>query len=427
MKKCSFLFFAMLAFFSASVFAQSSVAQVGLLDGILQTYQSATANWINIAQGYALRIFVSLAGLSIAFFGVKIVFDGGGLDTLIGKIAMKFFWEGFFFTIIYMAPTWIPLISATFIKMGQGFATSGGGGAINSPSQIMDLGTQTANSMFGIWKTIASGSVTSIGNDIVLGAVLVVAAICAVVAFGLIAFQLLITQIELSILASIGMIMLGFLGSPATKSFGEKYFSYLISLGTKLMVIFAMASLGPSIAQTASDKIASLAAIGAVPLGDVLAVGIGLLIYGTLCSQIPAMASGMLSGSVATSAGAVAGAAMAGAAAGVGAAMAATGAVAAATKAGSSAASGLRSGLDHLSKLLGGGGDAAASGGSTLMNSLGGSSGSSSFGDDPFKGSNNESTFSKGMNKLGEGAQKLAASEGQAGGSGDVNTGDHGH
>jgi type IV secretion system protein TrbL len=303
--------------------------------------------------------------------------------------------------------------------------------------------------MLGVWKNLASGSVTSIGSDILLGMGLVVAAICALAGFAIIALQLLLTQVELAIIAPIGVVMLGFFAAPATKAIAEKFPSYLISVGVKLMFIFAMASLGPKIGEVAITNIQTLSAAGDQRLAGVLGLSFSVLIYGILCLQIPAMASGMLSGSVSTSLGGIAGGAMAAGGAVAGAAMAAGGAAAGAAKAGLGISGSTRGAMDAMSVLMGGGGDVSAWSGNPLDASPSGSSASSSspFGEDPFKNyvppasgapdsiggtpstpsqPKGQSTFSSGMDKLNQGIGGLAASEGQTGSGVDINSGNHG-
>ena len=424
----------------------TKASAAGLLDGILETYQGATSGWMKVAQNYAYMIFGGLAPLSISFWAIQsLVFEGLDVSALIGKLGLKIFWLAFFFTIIFLAPTWVPQVTGTFMVMGKGFAGSSGS-VITSPSQMMGVGVDIADAMLGVWKNLASGSVTSIGSDILLGMGLVVAAICALAGFAIIALQLLLTQVELAIIAPIGVVMLGFFAAPATKAIAEKFPSYLISVGVKLMFIFAMASLGPKIGEVAITNIQTLSAAGDQRLAGVLGLSFSVLIYGILCLQIPAMASGMLSGSVSTSLGGIAGGAMAAGGAVAGAAMAAGGAVAGTAMGGKAA-------IARLAELTGatsGSAGEAFSGiasGLGSMASGGAASAASPFGDDPFKnvssslssgvdsigGTQNapsqpkgQSTFSSGMDKLNQGIGGLAASEGQTGSGVDINSGNHG-
>lgn len=424
----------------------TKASAAGLLDGILETYQGATSGWMKVAQNYAYMIFGGLAPLSISFWAIQsLVFEGLDVSALIGKLGLKIFWLAFFFTIIFLAPTWVPQVTGTFMVMGKGFAGSSGS-VITSPSQMMGVGVDIADAMLGVWKNLASGSVTSIGSDILLGMGLVVAAICALAGFAIIALQLLLTQVELAIIAPIGVVMLGFFAAPATKAIAEKFPSYLISVGVKLMFIFAMASLGPKIGEVAITNIQTLSAAGDQRLAGVLGLSFSVLIYGILCLQIPAMASGMLSGSVSTSLGGIAGGAMAAGGAVAGAAMAAGGAVAGTAMGGKAA-------IARLAELTGATSGPAGEAFSGIASGLGSmasggvASAASPFGDDPFKnvssslssgvdsigGTPNapsqpkgQSTFSSGMDKLNQGIGGLAASEGQTGSGVDINSGNHG-
>lgn len=440
--------------FGIFIFSSANASAVGLLDGILQTYQGATTGWMKVAQGYAYLIFAGLAPLSISFWAIQsLVFEGVDVSALIGKLMIKVFWLAFFFTIISLAPTWVPQVTDTFMVMGKGFAGSSGT-VVTSPSQMMDIGVNVAHGVFNIWNVASSGSITSIGSNLLLALTLWASALCALAAFAMIALQLLVTQVELAIMAPIGVVMLGFFGAPATKSIAEKYPSYLVSIGVKLMFIFAMASLAPKIGDTAMTSITNAAASGAVPLAEVFGLAISLVIYGVLCLQIPAMASGMLSGSVSTSLGGIAGGALAAGGAVAGAAMAAGGAAAGAAKAGMGVGGGARSALDVLSTLSGGGGDIGGGGspsggfmdkakglGAEFGVNAPGSSGSGSpspFGDEgnSIGGGANASTqpsqpkskgaFGAGMEKMNQGLGGLGANEGQAGAGVDINSGNHG-
>jgi type IV secretion system protein TrbL len=354
--------------------------------------------------------------------------------TFIAKFFIKMIWMTFFYTLVVMGPQWVPKITDTFVVMGKGFAGTTGSVA-TSPSQMIELGASVARTILGVWKTAAEGNISSIGNDLVLGLALVVAATFSLIGFALVAFQLLIAQIEIAIVAGVGFVMTGFLAAPATKTFGENYFGAVVSSGVKLMFIFALASLGQPVADSLIKTVLNLSASGAVPVESVLAISLTGVIYGALCLQIPSMAAGVMSGAVSASFGSIAGGAMAAGGAVAGAAMAAGGAAAGAVKAGGSA----RGAMDAMSLLLAGGGDVSGSGGRagfgdsfnppSSSNSIDGPS--NPFGNDPFAGfsaptKDAPSTFSGGMDKLNQGISGLAASEGASGGGTKPDTGTHG-
>ena len=140
-----------LCFVGALILFSASASAAGFLDEILATYQAATAGWMKVAQGYAQTIFSSLLPLTLAFWSIdSLIFEGLDVSGLIGKLAKKILWMGFFFTVIYLAPTWVPQVTSTFMVMGKGFAGSSGT-VVTSPSQILDIGVGIGDecSMFG--------------------------------------------------------------------------------------------------------------------------------------------------------------------------------------------------------------------------------------------------------------------------------------
>jgi type IV secretion system protein TrbL len=419
------ILFGIFLLFSSNCFA------AGNLDTILQNFQSATSGWMNISQGYAQSIFVKLGGLALSFWAITHALEiSNDPATFIAKFFIKMIWMTFFYTLVVMGPQWVPQITDTFVVMGKGFAGTTGSVA-TSPSQMIELGASVARTILGVWKTAAEGNISSIGNDLVLGLALVVAATFALIGFALVAFQLLIAQIEIAIVAGVGFVMTGFLAAPATKTFGENYFGAVVSSGVKLMFIFALASLGQPVADSLIKTVLNLSTSGAVPVESVLAISLTGVIYGALCLQVPSMAAGVMSGAVSASFGSIAGGAMAAGGAAVGAAMAAGGAAVGAAKAGMDIGGRAKNAMDYLSQ-------GAATGGDSLGDSFTFPSSSNSIdgpsnplGNDPFAGfsaptKDAPSTFSGGMDKLNQGISGLAASEGASGGGTKPDTGTHG-
>src|SRR6202011_6063043 len=74
-------------------------------------------------------------------------------------------------------------------------------------------------------------------------------ALGVVIAFAIIAGQLLITLIESYIVIGAGVFMLGFTGSRWTLVFGEKYVGYAVSVGIKLFMLELIVGLGYALGQ----------------------------------------------------------------------------------------------------------------------------------------------------------------------------------
>ncbi len=350
----------------------------GYLDTIAGNFSSATSGWMATAQGYAKHIFASLAVLDLGWWGIKNVLKKNDLADFIGGATLKISSIFFFYTIVSYAPIWMPLITSSFMQMGQGIG--GGGAAATTPSGIM---AEAFSVISTLWTTVqAQSSWDHLATNVLFALVAVITSVFGLIGFGLVALQLFMTQIEMYLVGGAGLVMLGFTGSGMTSSFGEKYIGYMISIGIKLLVIYAIVGLGQNVI---NSEIAYINAwTSATPPLDLLSVGATMLIYGVIGMQVPGMAGSLMNGSPNMSLGNVAGgaAAIAGgvAAAGMAAAAGAAGAAQGLAKVadlvgagvnGAGAAGGIggaADGLGALSSMTGG--SASAGAGSGVMPSL---------------------------------------------------------
>ena len=401
---------------SSSAFAQTVQSQ-GVLDSILNQFISAASGQMTISQGFGKSIFLTLASIDLALFGVRKVLASGDLSDLLGGFTLKIFTYGFFWTLIVMGPTWIPLITQSFMEIG---VKIGGVGKLITPSGVMGLAVDSAAA---IWESFTSNSSwTSIGSDIVLGLAVIVAILLVIGAFALVAFQLIATQIELLMASSVGFFMLGFSGASFTTMFSEKYFGYIVSAGIKLVVICVLAGIGTTLSQQYVAFISGHngQAISAVTL---LVSTTPMIIYGCLALQLPSMAGALMNGAPSMTAGSLAGGSAAIAGGLAGGALAGTGAAAGVAGLGGSGLSSARSALDKLSVLAGGGGDVRADSGDSFSNlsSLAGSSVTDAIGNPDASSksagsSGQPSATQNGLNKLSDAQSQMGQHEGGGGG-----------
>ena len=291
----------------------SNAAQLVSLAG---QFKAATTGWMTTAIGYAKDIFGSLAVLEFVWSGAQYALRKNDLpDFITGAFLKMLSLSFFFFVLIDMAPTFIPDIINSFITIG---ANIGGVPmiSVDSPGTFVSLGIGMVVEMFnGLGKL-------SLGNEI--GAIFPVAlaALFIFIAFIIIAAQLLVILIESYIVLGAGAVMLGFLGSRWTNTFGEKYYGYAVSIGIKLMVIELVAGLGMKMAGVWMEEL--LHAQG-VQLPMYFDIAMGSVLFAALAMMVPSLAGSFMNGSPSLSLGNVgaAGAAIAGGvvAAGAGAAM----------------------------------------------------------------------------------------------------------
>jgi len=160
------------------------------------------------------------------------------------------------------------------------------------PSSIFNCGTDIANAML---ESAAENQGMTLGNILPMIEIVLTAMICAlgvVLAFAIIAGQLLITLVESYIVIGAGVFMLGFTGSRWTLVFGEKYVGYAVSIGIKLFMLELIVGLGFDLGQ----QWGSLFANGIAPPETYIEVVGAALVFGFLAWQIPSLAASLMNG-----------------------------------------------------------------------------------------------------------------------------------
>ena len=238
------------------------------IDTILTRIASLSATWTTNAQKIALSLFGLLAAIDIAYAAIQWALKATDISEFVGQILPKILSLGFFAGLIVNAPVWIPAIINSFVCAGMQI---GGGGGACAAAAGNSLVTQVSpGQTFLIGLNLAAGMVMSPNLlDIVANpgavALALLSGICAllvVVAFAIIAAQLLVAIVEAYFVLGGGMIMLGFTGSRWTVGFGEKYIGYAVSMGVKLMTLELVISFGDDVVKQVASM-ANLAYTGA--------------------------------------------------------------------------------------------------------------------------------------------------------------------
>lgn len=319
------------------VSAHAQSADFSVLNGVQAKFEPLKATWGRIIKSYAERLFWALVAVDFGWTTVTYVIEKSDVGDMLGSLAKKMMTICFFFTLLKMSDTWIPMILDSFSQIGK--EAGGVSGQSMTPDGIAGVGFSTA---LGMFEALNGKGMT---EKIALVLPITGLAILVFLAFLFVAAQLLVTLIESYIAIGGGIIMLGFGGSRWTTDMASKYMQYAVATGVKLMVIYLIVGAG----QTLFDQAAMIDADN-ITQSCLQAAGAGL-VYAYLAFQIPAIASAMMSGSPSMTAGGMMGAAIS-----AGAALAGTGAAAMAGGAGAAAgASGAAAGASGLSKALGAG------------------------------------------------------------------------
>ena len=303
-----------------------------ILDDVGNDFYSASSAWEGSLFTIAKRLFLKLALIEILWFGIWWTIERDDPRNFIVALLRKIMALLFFWAILINFDTWIPAIIDGFTQAG---ATAGGTGTL-TPSSVLDRGLEIATKITSTANNIGLlDGVSGLGKYLLAG----LAALGILLAFGVIAGQMLVTLIESYIVVNAGVLFLGFAGSRWTTTFAEKFLSYAVSVGVKLFVTYLIIGAGQNISNAWAATITT-----DMVVADYLTILVGAIVYMFLAWQIPSLASSMLTGAVSMTLGsamATAGTMAAGVAGAAGAAAAAASGtvngVAGAVKAGNSA------------------------------------------------------------------------------------------
>lgn len=291
LRSAGFLVALAVLFFSVQVHADT-----GILDNIATTYKTAATGWTGTLLTYANRLFMLLATIELAWSFAVWALDKNEFQSFISAVAKKIMWIGIFYALLLNGPVWIPLIIDSFV--GAGSAAGGSGGL--SPSEVFTTGLDNAATMLEGIKNM------SLWDDFASIVIAGLSAIVIVLAFAVIAGQLLVALVESYIAISAGLLFLGFGGSRWTTDFVQKFIGYAVATGVKLFMLYLIIGIGNTQAQTWKAMLATIGTPGVPVFNIILTVLGGSVLLMFMAIQIPAMAASMLAGSPTLTAGAAA-------------------------------------------------------------------------------------------------------------------------
>jgi type IV secretion system protein TrbL len=298
-----------------------------ILTDIVRDYEAVTASWFAALGPIATKIFWTLVAIQLTWSAIWWVLDREDGLAVLSSLLRQVVAIAFFYALLLNGGTWIPAVIQGFSQAGASAA-----GITNlSPTGVFDQGLALANKILN--ATADLGLLDGFFASLIAG----ISALIVVIAFAIIAAQLLVVLVESFIVIGAGVLFLGFAGSRWTKFFTERYLSYLASVGVKLFVLYLIMGVGMGIA---ARWMPILERGGFSPIPFFYVMG-GSLVFVFLTWHIPAVAGSMMAGAVSLSLGDAVYPAVLGSRA-VGTSLVTAGAV------GAAAIGGMRWGIDRL-------------------------------------------------------------------------------
>ena len=258
-----------------------------ILNDIVRDYEAISTSWFSALGPIANKIFWILVAIQLTWSAIWWVIDREDGLAVVSSLLRQVVAIGFFYALLLNGETWVPAVIKSFSQVG---ATAAGLTDL-SPTGVFDQGLALANKILNATSDL--GLLDGFFASLIAG----ITAIVVVIAFAVIAAQLLVALVESFIVIGAGVLFLGFAGSRWTKFFTERYLSYVASIGVKLFVLYLIMGVGMGIA---ARWMPVLERGGFSPIPFFYVMG-GSLVFVFLTWHIPSVAGSMMAGAVSLS------------------------------------------------------------------------------------------------------------------------------
>jgi type IV secretion system protein TrbL len=367
-----------------------ATADPAVLDDFLNQFRTQVDAGFGLIQGDVSATLGTLVVISIVVTAILWAIDEN--QNVLASLVRKILLVGFF---AFLVAQWHTL-STTVVNGFAALGLKAGGGAMTvstfttSPSQIVMAGIKVIAGLMQYVQKIAPGPVEFFAHiDVIVMAL--VAAIGILIAFVILAVEIVVTIIEFHIVTLVAFVTVPFGVLSQTAFMSERAIGYVVSVGIKLMALAIVVSLGTTVFNNYT--------VSSDPgIGEDVGLLLGAVLMVMLALKIPAIAAALISGGPQLNAGsAVMGAA--GVAAGV------AGVALAGRAAGGAIGAALGAGGGDVAAARSAAGAIPSGGGSTPPAGGGGAPGS------PSPASGGASVSSTGDTLRAAGARMMGASE----------------
>ncbi|RYZ90873.1 MAG: P-type conjugative transfer protein TrbL [Proteobacteria bacterium] len=230
--------FIVLVLFESEAFAQAATASHNhdnILDGIVDLYRNAAIVWGQALKAYALRLFWTLAGISLAWSGGKLLLKQAEMQEVTATLIRWCIFTGLYLALIQNSGEWPLAIVNSFRTIAGEISTT-----IPLKSNVL-----TPSNLFDDVMVIAN-EVTqqSAGYDVVSYFLRIFCAFIMLLIYAYIAAILVTALVEMYITLNAGVLLLAFGGLELTRDIPTSYFRHTIAVGVKLFTLQLLTSLG---------------------------------------------------------------------------------------------------------------------------------------------------------------------------------------
>lgn len=257
----------------------AAISNTGLLDKVIERFQSKSTGWANAITTAASWLFWTLATISFAWtFGIMIL-KKSDIQEFFAEFVKFTLFIGFFFWLLIKAPEYSKNIIDSLKSLAS---TASGFTEALTPSGIVDIGFAIFN------KTISVSSFW----DPIDSAVAILIALAILTVLALIAINMLLLLITGWILSYAGIFYLGFGGSRWTSDIAINYYKTVLGIAIQLFTMVLIVGIG----KTFIDDLYKEMTTKDMPYGELgvmLVASVSILV---LSNKVPSMLAGVIAG-----------------------------------------------------------------------------------------------------------------------------------
>ncbi|MBN9318779.1 MAG: P-type conjugative transfer protein TrbL [Caulobacterales bacterium] len=265
-----------------------ATADPAVLDDFLNRFRSQVDAGFGLIQGDVSGVLATLVTISIIITALLWAIDEN--QNVLASLVRKVLLVGFF---AWLVAQWHAL-STTVVNGFAALGLKAGGGAMTvstfttSPSEIVMAGIKVVGGLLQYVKKVAPGPIEFFAHiDVVVMAM--VAAIGILIAFVILAVEIVVTIIEFHIVTLVAFVTVPFGVLSQTSFMSERAIGYVVSVGIKLMALAIVVSLGTTIFNNYT--------VSPDPgIGEDVGLLLAAVVMVMLALKVPAIAGALISG-----------------------------------------------------------------------------------------------------------------------------------
>jgi type IV secretion system protein TrbL len=265
------------------VAAGAALAQTGtdVAGDFTEEFRLAASGWTDSLRPLAQRTFALLAGIEFAVSAAAWGLRRGSADDVLGQLFLKVALVSFLFMCLTFFDEWIPAIVNSFVRAGQEAA----GVTELNPTGVLELGLDLYASM--VEGSMDLGMLLSPAESFAV----VWSGLGVMMAFAVVAAQLVVLLIESYIAVTAGVFFLGFASFRGTASFADRYLVWAVGVGVRLFLVYLVVGIGIGVTE---QWTAMLDGMGEFDFFTAFRIVGGSLVFAIVAVVIPNRTAGYL-------------------------------------------------------------------------------------------------------------------------------------